>query len=142
VTFSEGIAVGYRWYDQQNIQPLFPFGHGLSYTQFEYSNLAVRQGADGADVAFTLRNTGPRKGTEVPQVYVGPKSLVGFQRIELEPGKSTTVSIHVDARGLSYWSADKHDWAEPPGARPVYVGASSRDIRLQGEIPATTPGGP
>jgi beta-glucosidase len=142
VTFSEGIAVGYRWYEQQSIQPLFPFGHGLSYTQFEYANLVVKRGADGADVVFTLRNTGLRKGAEVPQVYVGPKSLVGFQRIELEPGKSTTVSIHVDARGLSYWSTDKHDWVEPPGARSVYVGASSRDIRLQGEIPATTPGGP
>ena len=142
VVFSEGIAVGYRWYDQQNIQPLFPFGHGLSYTRFEYSNLAVKRGADGADITFILRNTGPRKGAEVPQVYVGPKSLAGFQRIELEPGKSTSVKIHVDARGLSYWSTDKHDWVEPPDARPVYVGASSRDIRLQGEIPATTPGAP
>jgi beta-glucosidase len=139
VIFSEGIAVGYRWYDQQNIQPLFPFGHGLSYTQFEYSNLAVKRGVDGADVTFTLRNTGSRKGAEVPQVYVGPKSLVGFQRIELEPGKSTPVTIHIDARGLSYWSTDKHDWVAPSGTRPVYVGASSRDVRLQGEIPVTTP---
>jgi beta-glucosidase len=142
VIFSEGIAVGYRWYDQQNIQPLFPFGHGLSYTQFEYSNLAVKRGADGADVTFTLRNTGSRKGAEVPQVYVGPKSLAGFQRVELEPGKSASVTIRVDARGLSYWSTDKHDWVVLSGSRPVYVGASSRDIRLQGEIPATTPGVP
>jgi beta-glucosidase len=130
VTFSEGIAVGYRWYDQQNIQPLFPFGHGLSYTRFEYSNLVVKRGADGADVTFTLRNAGSRKGAEVPQVYVGPKSLVGFQRVELEPGKSTLVTIHVDTRELSYWSIEKHDWVLPPGNRPVYLGASSRDIRL------------
>ncbi len=98
VTFSEGIAVGYRWYDQQNIQPLFPFGHGLSYTRFQYSKLAVKRSGDGVDVTFTLRNTGSRKGAEVPQVYLGPvdnppvpmasKSLAGFQRVELEPGRS------------------------------------------------------
>jgi beta-glucosidase len=152
VTFSEGIAIGYRWYDQQKIQPLFPFGHGLSYTQFEYSNLAVKRSTDGADVTFTLRNRGTRKGAEVPQVYVGPvdnppvamapRSLAGFQCVELEPGKSTSVTIHVDARRLSYWSTDKHDWVAPPGSRAVYVGSSSRDIRLQGAIPVTTPYSP
>jgi beta-glucosidase len=151
-TFSEGIAVGYRWYDQQNIQPLFPFGHGLSYTRFRYSELAVKLGGDGVDVIFTLRNTGSRKGAEVPQVYLGPasnppvpmvpKSLVGFQRVELEPGRSKRVRMHIDGRGLSYWSIDRHDWVTPPGRRPIYVGASSRDIRIEGLLPSTTRGSP
>ncbi len=139
--FSEGIAVGYRWYDQQNIQPLFPFGYGLSYTRFEYSALAVKRSGDGAEVSFILRNVGSRKGAEVAQVYIGPppsppvpmaaKSLVGFQRIELGPGQAKRVRIHVDVRGLSYWSTQKHTWVVAPGDRPIYVGSSSREVRLQ-----------
>jgi beta-glucosidase len=145
VTYSEGIAVGYRWYDQQLIEPLFPFGHGLSYTHFEYSALAVRQVANGFDVIFTVRNVGPRLGAEVPQAYVGPvenppvpmapRSLVGFRRIELAPGRAASVTFHVDPRQLSYWSTDAHGWAIAPGSRRVFVGASSRDIRLQGMLP-------
>jgi beta-glucosidase len=92
------------------------------------------------DVTFAVRNTGSRKGAEVPQVYLGPaenspvpmapKSFAGFRRIELEPGRSKVVKMHIDARGLSYWSADKHDWLVAHGKRAVYVGSSSRDIRL------------
>ena len=144
VTFSEGIFVGYRWYDQQNIVPLFPFGHGLSYTRFHYSNLAVSRAGDRIDVSFTVRNTGPREGAEVPQVYVGlaskppvpiaPMSLVGFQRIELEPGRSQLVRVHVDARGLSYWSTAKHDWVVDASNRTICVGSSSRDIRLRAKL--------
>jgi beta-glucosidase len=144
VNFSEGIAVGYRWYDQQNIQPLFPFGHGLSYTRFEYSGLAVERTGDGLDVSFNLRNAGSRKGAEVAQAYVGPaanapvpmaqKSLVGFERIELDPGQAKRVTMHIDPRGLSYWSTQKHGWALARSARPLYVGASSRDIRIEGKV--------
>ncbi len=144
VTYSEGIAVGYRWYDQQQIEPLFPFGHGLSYTHFEYSGLAVTQVANAFDVIFTVRNTGPSDGAEVPQAYVGPaenspvlmapRSLVGFRRIELAPGRAARVTFHVDPRQLSYWSADTHGWATARGSRKVFVGASSRDIRLQGTL--------
>ena len=148
-TFSEGIAVGYRWYDQQKIEPLFPFGHGLSYTRFQYSNLILKRNGGGVDVTFALRNTGSRSGAEVAQVYAGPvpnppapmalKSLVGFERVVLKPGQSRRVTIHVDARGLAYWSTEKHDWMAAGGDRPFYVGASSRDIRLEGSLPATTP---
>ena len=144
VNFSEGIAVGYRWYDQQNIQPLFPFGHGLSYTRFEYSGLAVERNGDGLDVSFNLRNAGSRKGAEVAQAYVGPaanapvpmaqKSLVGFERIELDAGQAKRVTMHIDARGLSYWSTQKHGWALARSARPLYVGSSSRDIRIEGKV--------
>jgi len=144
VTYSEGIAVGYRWYDQQQIEPLLPFGHGLSYTRFEYSGLAVRQVANGFDVIFTVRNIGPRAGEEVPQAYVGPvenppapmapRSLVGFRRIEIAPGRAARVTFHVDPKQLSYWSMSTHGWATAHGSRKVFVGASSRDIRLQGKL--------
>ena len=144
VTYSEGIAVGYRWYDQQQIEPLLPFGHRLSYTRFEYSGLAVRQVANGFDVIFTVRNIGPRAGEEVPQAYVGPvenppapmapRSLVGFRRIEIAPGRAARVTFHVDPKQLSYWSMSTHGWATAHGSRKVFVGASSRDIRLQGKL--------
>jgi beta-glucosidase len=148
--FSEGIFVGYRWYDHQRIQPLFPFGHGLSYTRFQYSNLILKRNGAGVDVAFGLRNIGLRRGAEVAQVYVGPRSnpevpmaprsLVGFQRVLLEPGESKRVTIHVDARELSYWSTDKDDWVVAGGDRPIYVGSSSRDIRLEGLLRALAKG--
>jgi beta-glucosidase len=142
VTFSEGIAVGYRWYDQQNVEPLFPFGHGLSYTRFEYSNLNVKAAAAGLDVSFTLRNVGPVAGAEVAQIYLGPakgapvrmamKSLAAFRRVELGAGRSRSVTLHVEARALEYWSVDRHDWVWSGDERPVYAGSSSRDIRLEG----------
>jgi beta-glucosidase len=145
-TYSEGIAVGYRWYDQQGIQPLFPFGHGLSYTQFAYSELAVKRRGDGVDVTFTLRNAGSRGGAEVAQAYIGPpaggpvefapKSLAGFVRMDLAPGQSRQVAIHIGARALSYWSTARQEWLMAEGSREVYLGSSSRDIRLRGAIPA------
>lgn len=141
--YSEGIFVGYRWYDAQRIAPLFAFGHGLSYTEFRYSQLKVRRSHrhGGLDIRFRVRNVGSRTGAEVPQVYVGPpanppvpmaqKSLAGFDRIELAPGQARQVTLHVGARELSYWSPAAHDWVLATGRRPVYVGSSSRDIRLQ-----------
>jgi beta-glucosidase len=145
VTFSEGLAVGYRWYDQQNIEPLFPFGYGLSYTRFEYADLRISRAGGGFDVGFTLRNAGTRKGAEVAQVYVSaavmapvimpPKSLAAFERLELDPGERRRVLLHVDSRALSYWSVEKHDWVPANEDRAVYVGSSSRDIRLQAQGP-------
>ncbi len=142
--YSEGIYVGYRWYDQQRIEPLFPFGHGLSYTTFEYSGLRVTPAGDGFDVTFTVKNTGQREGTDVPQVYVGPsastpvpmavRALAGFARVTLPAGASHQTTIHVGARELSYWSVTTHAWSLAAGRRPIMVGASSRDIRLNGEI--------
>lgn len=146
VQFSEGLAVGYRWYDQQNIQPLFPFGHGLSYTRFEYSGLEVRRTLDEADIAFTVRNAGPVRGAEVAQVYLAPparppvpmapNSLVGFERVELDAGATRRVTVHLDERAFAYWSADRHGWQVAEGERVVKIAASSRDIRLEGRIPA------
>lgn len=142
--YAEGIAVGYRGYDQRKIEPLYPFGHGLSYTRFEYSDLAVT----GEDVTVTVRNAGSRAGTEVVQVYLGPaanapvpmapRALAGFERVELEPGRSKRVTIRMGVRALSYWSVERHGWVVAAGRRAVYVGSSSRDIRLSGFL---KPGG-
>jgi len=140
-SYDEGIFVGYRWYDAKEIEPLFPFGHGLSYTTFAYDGLDVRPAGDGLDVTFRVRNTGRVSGDEVPQVYLGPpsnaavpmapKQLVGFARITLAPGEQRSVTVHVDARQLSYWSVEAAAWVRATGERTAFVGASSRDIRLQ-----------
>lgn len=142
--YDEGIFVGYRWYDAQAIEPLFPFGHGLSYTTFAYEGLSVRNSGTGADVTFTVRNSGTRAGTEVAQVYLGAvadppapmavKSLAGFQRVVLQPGERRTLTVHVGEHALSYWSEEAHGWRRAAGTRPVLVGSSSRDIRLKGSL--------
>jgi beta-glucosidase len=144
VLFSEGLYMGYRWYDQQNITPLFAFGHGLSYTQFAYSKLKIRPDSGGLEVSFRVENTGSVRGSEVPQVYVGPPSnppagvqfalqkLVGFQRVQLNAGEDESVSVHVSRRELSYWSTAAQNWILAQGERTISVGASSRDLRLHG----------
>jgi beta-glucosidase len=146
VQYSEGVFVGYRGYDQQGIVPQYPFGFGLSYTTFAYSDLSVRGGSvqtRPARVTFKIRNTGPRSGTEVAQVYVGrlptsvptpPKQLAGWARATLDAGDREKVTVELDTRSLSYWSARLHRWITPSGDVPVYVGSSSRDNRLVGTI--------
>lgn len=143
-TYTEGLQMGYRWYDEQDVTPLFPFGHGLSYTSFGYSGLNAHRASDGGiDVRVTLTNTGSVAGDEVPQVYLGrpkaplpdgvqsvPQSLAAFSRVHLLPGRSTTVRIHVAPRQLSYWSTAVGNWVVATGDRPVMVGSSSRDHRL------------
>ena len=151
--FNEGIGVGYRGYDARGLTPGYPFGHGLSYTTFSYSNLRVRnpQGQTEGEVSVRLRNTGRRTGTEVVQLYHGrlrtsaptpPRQLAGFARVTLRPGESTTVRIPVRPGGsdrvLSYWQVDDTElggrWVTPRGRVQIYVGSSSRDIRLTGPM--------
>nr|WP_255668949.1 beta-glucosidase [Aeromicrobium duanguangcaii] len=138
--FTEGVFLGYKAYDRADLTPLFPFGHGLSYTSFRYSGLKVQPTASGLTATFTVTNTGSRKGTEAAQVYAGrpaptqvdmpERSLVGFKRVTLDPGESASVSVPVSTRDLSYWSTADDNWRLPSGARAIEVGASSRDIRL------------
>jgi beta-glucosidase len=144
--YSEGLFVGYRWYDAKNIEPLFPFGFGLSYTTFAYKDLQISPSTDStsATVQFTLTNTGPRAGAEVAQVYVTfppgagvsepPRQLKGFRRVDLAAGQSATVSIPLDARAFSYWDSATHAWKTASGAFTISVAASSREIRLSDQL--------
>ncbi|MEU5702925.1 beta-glucosidase family protein [Streptomyces aurantiacus] len=139
--YSEGIHAGYRWYDARGVRPLFPFGHGLSYTSFAYEGLEVARTGDGLDVAFTVRNTGRREGIDIPQVYVGPspdlrvdqaaRVLSGYRRLGLKAGESRRITVRVDERTLSSWDAGRHGWVLGIGRRTVWVGASSRELRLR-----------
>ena len=146
-TYSEGVNVGYRWFDAENIAPLFPFGHGLSYTNFAYSGLSVARAADGGlDVRFQLKNVGGGDGDEVPQIYLdapaarpqdgqfSPRRLVAFDRVHLAAGEAKAIALHVSPRQLQYWSVTRHGWSTPSGPRTVHVGASSRDLRLSGSF--------
>ena len=144
--FSEGLAVGYRGYDQLGIEPLFPFGYGLSYTSFAYAQLQVVPetigGTGTIQVSFKVTNTGSRAGAEVAQVYLGlpastgepPRRLVGWAKVQLEPGETRDVSVTLDSNAtshpLSYWNVTMNGWEIASGDYQVYVGASSRDIRL------------
>ena len=145
--YSEGVNVGYRWFDKQNIAPLFAFGHGLSYTSFAYSGLQVVKASDGGlDVNVQIKNTGKMASDEVPQVYLGAPSvvppgvqfpvraLVAFDRIHLAAGEAKAVALHVAPRQLQYWSTSDGKWVTATGTRTVSVGASSRDLRLNQSI--------
>jgi beta-glucosidase len=147
VKYAEGIYVGYRYFDKHNIAPQFPFGYGLSYTNFGYSDLRIKPGkaASGQtfEVSLKLRNQGRRAGAEVVQLYVHDghssvdrpvKELKGFRRVELAPGKSTTVKFTLDKSSMAYYSTQKKDWIAEPGAFDVLVGASSADIKLKGSF--------
>jgi beta-glucosidase len=151
-TFSEGIFVGYRWFDAQKIEPLFPFGFGLSYTTFEYSGLKIESTKDcGLNVSFRLHNRGAVASDEVPQVYLDApeksqnhsaqfavRALVAFDRVHLNPGETKILTLHVPSRSLEYWSTESDRWFRTEGPRKLHVGASSRDLRLEA---VTTPPG-
>ncbi|MGA8727579.1 MAG: glycoside hydrolase family 3 C-terminal domain-containing protein [Terracidiphilus sp.] len=142
-TYSEGVNVGYRWFDKEKIDPLFAFGHGLSYTTFDYSNLKVERASDGGlYVQVSIKNTGSLAGDEVPQAYLGApgdvpagvqfpvRALVAFDRVHLDPGATRTVTLHVPLRQLQYWSTADTKWVTATGKRTLSIGASSRDLRL------------
>ncbi len=150
VTYGEGIYVGYRGFEHRGIEPLFAFGHGLSYTTFGYSDLAVTPTRVGqgeiTKVAVTVRNTGSRPGAEVVQLYVHEdkcrvdrpnKELKGFARVMLAPGESQRITLTLDRRALSYFDPKQDDWVAEPGKFEVLVGAASDDIRMRGEFELT-----
>lgn len=139
VEYAEGIYMGYRGFDKRGVEPLFPFGYGLSYTKFEYGGLRIAF----PTVSVNVRNSGARAGAEVVQLYLQPppspvdrpvKELKGFGRVTLLPGEIKTVSFTLDKAAMSYYDAAVHDWVAQAGRFTALVGASSRDIRARGEF--------
>ena len=140
VTYHEGIFVGYRWYDSKDIEPLFPFGYGLSYTTFEYSDLKLTPQGGQVAIEFQLKNTGTREGAEVAQVYVQPgkaalprpvRELKAFEKVALKPGETKTVSLTLDQDAFAYFDDKKSAWVAEQGDYQIVVGASSRDLKLK-----------
>jgi len=142
VTYKEGIFVGYRWFDTKNIKPLFSFGHGLSYTTFEYGKVTANKkemtASDKITLTVDVKNTGDRAGSEVVQLYIHDlkssvprpvKELKGFEKVLLQPGETKTVSFIVDKTALSFFDAGKHAWVAEPGDFEAIIGASSTDIK-------------
>jgi len=141
VTYDEGVKVGYKWYDAENKPVLFPFGYGLSYTTYSYSNLKVTPGKN-PQVTFTVTNTGNRAGAEVAEVYASlpaaagepPKRLVGFSKIKLNAGESKEVSVDVDPKYLSIFNVEKNGWQLIPGDYGFMVGGSSQSLPLKESV--------
>jgi beta-glucosidase len=144
VQYSEGIDVGYRWYNQNNVTPLFPFGYGLSYTSFSFSNLNVGTLPEGgaATVTATVTNTGSRAGADVAQLYVSdpsasgqpPRELEGFARVNLQPGASQTVTFPLTQQNLQYWNSSTNAWATSTGSYGIEVGDSDTNLPLTGTL--------
>jgi len=137
VQFSEGLQVGYRWWDAKGEEPLFPFGHGLSYSTFTLRRDAVHATRDGgALVDVTVTNTGARSGSEVVQVYVGfpavaaepPRQLKGFAKVSLAPGESRRVTVRLEPRAFQYWDESRRAWVQAEGNYQIHVGRSSREL--------------
>ena len=147
-TYSEKMQVGYRWYDAQNVAPLFPFGHGLSYTTFVLANLSVSPfSADGTvQVAVDVTNSGDREGAQVVQVYVAapsdagepPKQLKGFAKISLKPGETRHITVTLDQRAFSIWDINSGRWTIAPGQHEILVGDSSRNLPLHAAVSVPT----
>ena len=145
--YREGVFVGYRYYDKKKMDVLFPFGHGLSYTAFEFSGLKLSaekiKDTDTLTVAATVKNTGSRAGKAVAQLYVGDaestpirpvRELKGFVKVELQPGESREGSFTLDKRAFAYWNTQIHDWHVETGAFTIEIGESSRDLPLCGTV--------
>lgn len=143
-SYSEKHHFGYRYFDQNKLEPLFPFGHGIGYSKFGYTDLDIKD----KTVSLNVTNLGKMKGSEVVQVYLevpetenfyggyrSPKVLKQFLKVkDLEPKESRRISMELDERAFSYWNTTQTKWVMEPGKYGVHVGASSRDIRLLGEI--------
>ncbi|MED4953578.1 fibronectin type III-like domain-contianing protein, partial [Paenibacillus macerans] len=153
VEYREGIFVGYRYYDTKRVEPLFPFGHGLSYTTFEYGELKLDKSRIRDDekvtVSLKVTNTGDRAGQEIVQLYVRDvessvirpdKELKGFRKVELQPGETKTVVFELDKSAFAYYNTALKDWHAESGEYRILIGKSSRDIVLEGavEVVSTT----
>jgi beta-glucosidase len=152
VQYSEGVFLGYRHYDRSKTKPLFPFGFGLSYTTFAYSNLSVTPNTGNVDqpvtVSFDVKNIGQREGAEVAELYVGDshakvprpvKELKGFAKVNLKPGESKRVTLQLDRRAFSYYDVAQRDWNAEPGPFTILIGGSSDNLSLQGTFTLTAP---
>lgn len=147
VEYREGVFVGYRYYDTKEMDVAYPFGYGLSYTTFAYSNLNISNGnpteKDTISVSVDVTNTGDMTGKEVVQLYVKDctnsairpeKELKGFEKVALDPGETKTVTMELDKRSFAWYNTDLHDWFAASGEYKILIGASSRDIRLESKI--------
>jgi beta-glucosidase len=147
-TFSEGVLVGYRWFDSQHIDPIFPFGFGLSYGRFSITKVAARPTADGgAIVSMLVRNTGHMAADAVPQIYMeapaakvhgvafAPLTLAGFERVHLAAAEARQVTVRISKRAFQYWSEGDHGWKNPQGPRTIHVGTSSRELTATAVLP-------
>jgi beta-glucosidase len=147
-TFSEGLLVGYRWFDSERIEPLFPFGFGLSYSSFEILDAKGKRTSNGgAAVSVRVRNSGKVEGDVVPQLYLeapsasvqgvmfAPRTLAGFERVRLAAGEMREVTLQIPAKSFQYWSESTHQWEAPQGTRIIRVGLSSRDLASTVTLP-------
>jgi beta-glucosidase len=152
VLYGEGLFVGYRYYDKKRIEPLFPFGYGLSYTTFEYSSLTLNASEveldDEVQIGVDVQNTGARAGKEVVQLYVRDvesrlvrpeKELKAFQKVMLRPGETKTVRFTLDREALSFYDPEQKQWVTEPGVFEVLIGSSSREIRAKGSFTLQAP---
>ncbi len=143
MTYTEGLQVGYRWYDTRKIAPLFPFGFGLSYTTFRFGELRVARGPGRTvTVSAAVTNAGARTGAEVVQLYVGfpaasgepPAQLKAFSKLTLAPGETRRVSFTLGARDFAHWDTATDGWVVAPGEYSIQVGDSSANLPLHGQV--------
>jgi beta-glucosidase len=149
VEYKEGVFIGYRWYEHQKIEPLYAFGHGLSYTTFLFSDLEVAEKTlkpgETVHVSLRVRNTGSVEGAETVQVYIRDedcsvprpeKELKEFAKVFLKPGEERIVSFELGRDAFAFWDASRGDWTVEPGAFRILIGRSSKDIVLEKSVEA------
>jgi beta-glucosidase len=143
VEYQEAIYIGYRYYDKNDVDVLYPFGYGLSYTKFDYSNLKIEQSEEKVEVSFKIKNVGNKKGKEIAQLYIGEqnpvifkanKELKGFEKVELEVGEEKEVKITLNKDAFSYYNVESKSWAVEQGIYNIFIGKSIKDIVLKGKI--------